>query len=84
MAGAIFGEIGVIFFVAGTAFREILGDSRNAKCCFFSHAKCISKMGRVRSPKRRVPDNDFIVGISSNRLYIGGSNAGILRLCSSN
>ena len=42
-------------------------------------------MGRVRSPKRRVRDNDFMVGFSSdyprvifglfsNRLYIGGSN----------
>ena len=26
------------------------------------HTKCVSKMGRVRSPKRRVRDDDFIVG----------------------
>ena len=32
-------------------------------------------MGRVRSPKRRVRDDDFMVGLSSNRLYIGGSNS---------
>ena len=47
-------------------------------------------MGRVRSPKRRVRDDDFIFGLSSdylrtmlgswpNRLYIGGSNSGIFR-----
>ena len=38
--------------MAGAAFGDILGDSRNAK----------SKMGRVRSPKRRVRDDDFMVG----------------------
>ena len=50
-------------FLAGAAFREILGDSRSAKCRFF-HTKCHSKMGRVRSPKRRVQDDDFSVGLS--------------------
>ena len=41
-------------------------------------------MGRVRSPKRRVRDDDFIVGcvriilgLSSNRLSIGGSIQGV-------
>ena len=48
-------------FVAGAAFREILEDSRSAKCCIF-HTKCISKMGRVRSPKRRVRDDNFMLG----------------------
>ena len=51
--------------MAGAAFREILGDSRSAKC-FFSHTKCVSKMGRVRSPKRRVRDDDFMVGLCSD------------------
>ena len=37
--------------------------------------KIVSKIGRVRSPKRRVRDDDFILGLSSNRLYIGGSNS---------
>ena len=85
MAGAVFGEVGVSLFVAGAAFRAILGDSRSAKCCIF-HTKCVSKMGRVRSPKRRVRDDDFILGLcsdypriilgmSSNRLSIGGSNS---------
>ena len=32
VAGPIFGEVGVSLFVAGAAFREILGDSRSAKC----------------------------------------------------
>ena len=49
MAGAIFGDLGVSFFVAGAAFGdvgvslfvagatcgEIWIDSRNAKCCNF-------------------------------------------------
>ena len=32
-------------------------------------------MGRGRSPRRRVRDDDFMLGLSSNRLYIGGSNS---------
>ena len=43
----------------------------------FFHTKCVSKMGRVRSPKRRVRDYDFIlelspdiVGLSSDCLRI--------------
>ena len=64
---------------------DILGDSRSAKCCIFQY-KIVSEIARVRSPKRRVRDDDFIVGswsdhgrimvgLSSNRLYIGGSNS---------
>ena len=74
--------------MTGAALRDILGDSRSAKCCILQY-KIVSKMGRVRSPKRRVRDDDFIVGsgrissdvvgLSSNRLSIGGSNSGILR-----
>ena len=71
--------------MAGAAFGDILGDSRSAKCCIFQY-KIVSKIGRVRSPKRRVRDDDFMVGLSSdypriilglssNRLYIGGSNS---------
>ena len=68
--------------MTGAALRHILGDSRDAKCCILQY-KIVSKMGRVRSPKRRVRDDDFIVGsgrissdivgLSSNRLSIGGS-----------
>ena len=67
--------------MTGAALRDILGDSRSAKCC---------KMGRVRSPKRRVRDDDFVFGLSSdyrriilrlssNRLSIGGSTSGSFR-----
>ena len=63
-------------------FWEIAG----ARNVVFFHTKCVSKMGRLRSPKRRVRDDDFILGISSdylriilgicsNRLSIGGSNS---------
>ena len=39
-------------------FWEIAG----ARNVVFFHTKCVSKMGRVRSPKRRVRDDDFMVG----------------------
>ena len=53
---------------------------------YFSIQNASEKMGRVRSPKRRVRDDDFILGLcsdypriilgmSSNRLSIGGSNS---------
>ena len=51
----------------GAAFRDILGDSRSAKCCILQY-KIVSKMGRVRSPKRRVRDDDFVFGLSSDIL----------------
>ena len=35
MAGAVFGEVQVSFFVAGAALREIWNDSPSAKCCIF-------------------------------------------------
>ena len=63
-------------------FWEIAG----ARNVVFFHTECVSKMGRVRSPKRRVRDDDFILGLSSdyprnvlgmssNRLSIGGSKS---------
>ena len=57
VAGAVFAEVGVSLFVAGAAFGDILGDSRSAKCCIFQY-KIVSEIGRVRSPKRRVRDDD--------------------------
>ena len=42
-------------------FWEIAG----ARNVVFFHTKCVSKMGRVRSPKRRVRDDDFMLGMSS-------------------
>ena len=65
VAGAVFGEVGGWLFVTGAALRDILGDSRDAKCCILQY-KIVSKMGRVRSPKRRVRDDDFILGLSSD------------------
>ena len=66
MAGAVFREVGLSLFVAGAAFGDILGDSRSAKCFIFQY-KIVSKIGRVRSPKRRVRvrDDDFIGGSNS-------------------
>ena len=61
VAGAVFGEGGVWLFVAGAALRDILGDSRSAKCCIFQY-KIVAKIARGRSPKRRVRDDNFIVG----------------------
>jgi len=54
--------------VAGAALRDILGDSRDAKCCILQY-KIVSKMGRVRSRKRRMRDDDFIVGCG--RIVVG-------------
>ena len=65
VAGAVFGEVGGWLFVTGAALRDILGDSRDAKCCILQY-KIVSKMGRVRSPKRRVRDDDFVFGLSSD------------------
>ena len=45
-------------------FWEIAG----ARNVVFFHTKCVSKMGRVRSPKRRVRDDDFILGSWSDHL----------------
>ena len=54
------GEVGASLFVAGAAFVKFwqIAGARNV---VFFHTKCISKMGRVRSPKRRVRDDDFIL-----------------------
>ena len=54
-----------VSFVAGAAFGAILGDSRSAKCCIFQY-KIVSKIAGGRSPKRRVRDDDFIFGLSSD------------------
>ena len=51
--------------MTGAALRDILGDSRDAKCCILQY-KIVSKLGRVRSPMRRLRDDDFILGLSSD------------------
>ena len=71
--------------MAGAAPRDILGDSRSAKCCILQY-KIVSKIGPGGSPKRRVRDDDFtwsdhariILELWSNRLCIGGSTSGSL------
>ena len=47
--------------MTGAALRDILGDRWDAKCCILQY-KIVSKIGTGRSPKRRVRDDDFIVG----------------------
>ena len=61
MARAVFGEVGVSLFVAGVA------GTRNV---VFFYTKCVSKRGRVRSPKRRVRDDDFMLGSWSESVRI--------------
>ena len=53
--------------MTGAALRDILGDSRDAKCCILQY-NIISKIGSGKSPKRRVRDDDFMVGLSSDIL----------------
>ena len=66
--------------MAGAAFADILGDSRSAKCCIFQY-KIVSEIGRViRSGGCEMTilssdDGRIILGLSSNRLSIGGSNS---------
>ena len=59
------GQVECDFFVAGAALRDILGDSRSAKCCILQY-KIVAKIARGRSPKRRVRDDNFMLGLSSD------------------
>ena len=63
MAGAVFGEVGLSLFVAGTTVPGIVIDCRRQTVVFF---QIRLQDGQVRSPKRRVRDEDFIVGVSSD------------------
>ena len=54
--------------MTGAARRDILGDSRSAKCCIL-HRKASPRWDRGRSPKRRVRDDDFILGY--RRIIVG-------------
>ena len=75
VAGAVFGEVGVWLFVAGTAFRDILGDSRSAKRCIFPYKMRLqdwtSKVSEAAGARWRFYLR-IILGLSS---YIGGSNS---------
>ena len=78
VAGAVFGEVGVWLFVAGAAFRAILGDSRSAKCCIFPYKMRLqdgtSKVSEAAGARWRFYLR-IMLGLSSNRLSIGGSNS---------
>ena len=65
VAGAVFGEVGGWLFVAGAALRDIVGDSRSAKCCILQ-CKIVPKIGPGRSPKRRVRISSDILGLCSD------------------
>ena len=68
--------------MAGTAFGEILGDSRSTKRCY-SPKNCVAEMRRVGSANGWVRDEvgfcsdnpRIMVGSSSNRPSIGQSNS---------
>ena len=64
MAGAIFRDVGLSLFMVGAALP--LRDSRSAKCCIFPNKMRRRDGTGIRSPKRRVRDDDFIVGLSSD------------------
>ena len=78
VAGAVFGEVGVWLFVAGAAFGDILGDSRSAKRCIFPYKMRLqdwtSKVSEAAGARWRFYLR-IMLGLSSNRLYIGGSNS---------
>ena len=63
--------------MTGAALRDILGDSRVAKCCILQY-KIVSKMGSGSFAKRRVRDDDFIVGSGRMSSDIVGSGRIIL------
>ena len=56
--------------MTGAAHRDILGDSRSAKCCILQYKNRVEDE-RGRSPKWRVRDDDFIVGLSSDIVGYG-------------
>ena len=57
--------------MTGASLRDIFGDGNDAKCCILQ-CKIVSKLGRVRSPKRRVRDDDFVFGCV--RIIVGLSS----------
>ena len=78
MAGAVFGEVGVLLFVAGAALGEIWIGSRSAKCCIFPYKMRLQggtrKVSEAAGARRRFHAR-IMLGLSSNRLSIGGSNS---------
>ena len=88
-AGAIFAEVAMSVFAAGTIFGEILGDRRSKKCCVLpcemrhrnGTSKLLQRAGarwRVHGRTRRRLSSDN-VRVASTRLPFGWSNWRILR-----
>ena len=75
MAGAIFRQVGVSLFVAGAPFRDILGDNRSEPKHYNFSYKMRLEDG-VRDDDFMVGLSSDILGLSSNRLSIGGSTSG--------
>ena len=71
VAGAVFGEVEVSLFVAGAVFGEIWNDSRSAKCCIFQYKMLVVVLKSITSVARRVADDGFQLGSSSNHSRIG-------------
>ena len=78
VAGAVFGEVAVSFFVAGAAFCEIWNDSRSAKRCIFQYKMLVvsvkSNLGCEAGCGLTVSCSDhsrIIVGTVSDRPRIG-------------
>ena len=74
MAGVVFGDFAVSFFVAGATFGEIWVDSRSAKCCN-SQYKMRCRGGKSKLCERTGSVLQFhgriMVGSCSNRPRIG-------------
>ena len=51
--------------MTGAALRDILGDSRDAKCCILQY-KGVSKMGSRKVPEAAGAYRRIIVGLSSD------------------
>ena len=87
MAGAAFGDLGVLLFVAGAVFGEIWVDSRSAKCCNFQYkmrcrggkSKLCERTGSVLQFHGRI-----MVGSCSDHARIGRALEMTLQLFSAN
>ena len=75
VAGAVFGEVEVSLFVAGAVFGEIWNDSRSAKCCIFQYKMLVVVLKSITSVARRVADDGFQLGSSSDpaRIMLGSA-----------
>jgi len=73
VAGAIFGDVAALLFVAGAVFGEIWIDSQSAKFCNFL-TKCVADGEKVSSANGRVQFCNFMFGS-------WGDHAQVVRHC---